>query len=226
MKTVIEAKELSKTFVRGREEVQAVCGVSLSVAAGEFVAVTGPSGSGKTTLVNILGCLDTPTSGVLTVGGETVFAEGKNPSERTLTLLRRRHFGYIFQKFFLLPTLTVAENIALPSTFDESCDASDERIRETAELLGLSHRLDHLPRELSGGEMQRVAIARALVGRPQVLIADEPTGNLDSARTNEIRNLFLDLAHQQGVAIVMVTHNDDFAASADRIVRLRDGRIC
>lgn len=225
MKTVIEAQSISKTFVRGSEEVHAVRDVSLSVAEGEFLAVVGTSGSGKTTLVNILGCLDTPTSGTLSIGGERIFGEGLNPSERVLTRIRRRHFGYVFQKFFLIPTLCVAENIALQSVFDSSVDASPARVREVADLLGLSHRLTHLPRELSGGEMQRVAIARALMGHPKVLIADEPTGNLDSARTDEVRRLFLDLAHRAGVAIVMVTHDDDFAAAADRIIRLRDGRL-
>lgn len=223
--TLISAEHLSKIYRRGNEDVKALNDVSLQIERGETVAVVGPSGSGKTTLVNILGCLDNPTAGTLTVDGTTIFKDGNTLSEKKLTLIRRKLFGYVFQKFFLIPTLTVRENILLPSVFDADFVADDKRAAELAEMLGVAHRLNHLPAELSGGEMQRVAIARALIGKPQVLVADEPTGNLDSKRTEEIKELLLNLNKQERLTIIVVTHNLEFAKTADRILTISDGRI-
>lgn len=222
---LITAEHLSKLYRRGNEDVKALNDVSLQIERGETVAVVGPSGSGKTTLVNILGCLDNPTSGTLTVDGAEIFKDGVTLSEKKLTLVRRKLFGYVFQKFFLIPTLTVRENILLPSVFDADFTADETRVRELAEMLGVAHRLNHLPAELSGGEMQRVAIARALIGKPQVLIADEPTGNLDSKRTEEIKELLLRLNKQENLTIVVVTHNLEFAKNADRILTISDGEL-
>lgn len=222
---LITAEHLSKLYRRGNEDVKALNDVSLQIERGETVAVVGPSGSGKTTLVNILGCLDNPTSGTLTVDGAAIFKDGVALSEKKLTLVRRKLFGYVFQKFFLIPTLTVRENILLPSVFDADFTADETRVHELAEMLGVAHRLNHLPAELSGGEMQRVAIARALIGKPQVLIADEPTGNLDSKRTEEIKDLLLRLNKQENLTIVVVTHNLEFAQNADRILTISDGKL-
>lgn len=223
--TLISAEHLSKIYRRGNEDVKALNDVSLQIEQGEMLAVVGPSGSGKTTLVNILGCLDNPTAGTLTVDGTTIFKDGNTLSEKKLTLIRRKLFGYVFQKFFLIPTLTVRENILLPSVFDADFAADDKRAAELAEMLGVAHRLNHLPAELSGGEMQRVAIARALIGKPQVLVADEPTGNLDSKRTEEIKELLLNLNKQERLTIIVVTHNLEFAKTADRILTISDGQI-
>lgn len=223
--TLISAEHLSKIYRCGNEDVKALNDVSLQIGQGEMLAVVGPSGSGKTTLVNILGCLDNPTAGTLTVDGTTIFKDGNTLSEKKLTLIRRKLFGYVFQKFFLIPTLTVRENILLPSVFDADFAADDKRAAELAEMLGVAHRLNHLPAELSGGEMQRVAIARALIGKPQVLVADEPTGNLDSKRTEEIKELLLNLNKQERLTIIVVTHNLEFAKTADRILTISDGRI-
>ena len=222
---IITAEHLSKIYRRGNENVKALNDVSLQIERGETVAVVGPSGSGKTTLVNILGCLDNPTAGTLTVDGTTIFKDGNTLSEKKLTLIRRKLFGYVFQKFFLIPTLTVRENIMLPSVFDADFTADEQRVSELAEMLGVAHRLNHLPAELSGGEMQRVAIARALIGKPQVLIADEPTGNLDSKRTEEIKELLLSLNKHENLTIVVVTHNLEFAKSAGRVLTISDGRL-
>lgn len=221
-KPLITARDLSKIYRRGSEEVRAVDGVSFEAAAGEMVAIIGPSGSGKTTLLNMIGCLDNPTSGSLEVGGRQVFGGRKELSERELTLIRRELFGYVFQKFYLIPTLTVEENILLPGAFYRSPSAKEAR--DVMKLLGIERRYDHLPGELSGGEMQRVAVARALINNPKVVLADEPTGSLDSRRTEEIKGILRDLT-KQGITVVMVTHNLDLARSADRLLEIRDGRI-
>ena len=221
-KPLITARDLSKVYRRGSEEVRAVDGVSFEAAAGEMVAIIGPSGSGKTTLLNMIGCLDNPTSGSLEVGGRQVFGGRKELSERELTLIRRELFGYVFQKFYLIPTLTVEENILLPGAFYRSPSAKEAR--DVMKLLGIERRYDHLPGELSGGEMQRVAVARALINNPKVVLADEPTGSLDSRRTEEIKGILRDLT-RQGITVVMVTHNLDLARSADRLLEIRDGRI-
>lgn len=220
--TLISATDLRKTYRRGSEEVRAVDGVSIDIKAGEMTAIIGPSGSGKTTLLNMLGCLDNPTSGTLRVGGELVFGGHRALPEGELTLVRRRFYGYVFQKFYLVPTLTVLENIVLPGTFYRG--ESGWNPREIMKLLGIDRREEHLPGELSGGEMQRVAIARALINGPKVLLADEPTGNLDSRRAGEIKEILKALAGK-GVAVLMVTHNLDLAKAADRTLEIRDGRV-
>ena len=224
MSQIITALHLQKIFYRGAENVTAVDKVSLCVTQGEFVSFIGASGSGKTTLLHLLGCLDNPSSGTLSIGNDVVFADGKALSEAKLTRIRRNNFGYIFQKFYLIPTLTVKENILLPYAFYKSPNAT-ANVMDLADRLGLSHRLGHLPKELSGGEMQRVAIARALVNKPAILLADEPTGNLDSTRSLEIAGILRELNKQDGITIILVTHNPALAEIADRSITLRDGRI-
>jgi putative ABC transport system ATP-binding protein len=220
----IEAENLRRVFHRGAEEIAAVDGVSMTIEKGSFQSIVGPSGSGKTTLINVLGCLDNPTSGRLLLEGRTVFDDGKSLSEARLTRIRREIFGYIFQRFYLVSTLTVLENVILPFTFYRKPGAS-ENVGEVLQLLGIDHRKDHLPGQLSGGEMQRVAIARALVNKPQILLADEPTGNLDTKRSEEIGALLKDLNEKTGLSIILVTHNLPLARMAHRTIELRDGRI-
>ncbi len=219
----LEARELTRVYRRGSEEIRAVDGASLKIRQGEFVAIMGPSGSGKTTLVNLLGCLDNPTSGELDLGGRTIFGRGRPLSERELTRIRRDVFGYVFQSFYLIPSLTVIENITLPLAFYAKPGAAGQA-KHLCELLGLTHRLNHLPGQISGGEMQRVCIARALVNRPEILLADEPTGNLDTKRSGEIGEVLKDLNARTGLTIVMVTHNPDLARVAGRLIEIRDGR--
>jgi putative ABC transport system ATP-binding protein len=220
----IRAEGLRRVYHRGAEAIPAIDGVSMSLEKGAFLSIVGPSGSGKTTLVNVLGCLDNPTSGRLDLEGRTVFDHGKGLSEAQLTRIRREVFGYIFQKFYLISTLTVAENIVLPFAFFEKPGASLE-VDKILEMLGIDHRRNHLPGQLSGGEMQRVAIARALVNKPQILLADEPTGNLDTKRSEEIGAILKELNEKTGLTIVLVTHNPALARTAHRTIELRDGRI-
>ncbi|MBI5443115.1 MAG: ABC transporter ATP-binding protein [Deltaproteobacteria bacterium] len=222
--TALDARRLTKTYRRGSEEIYAVRDASLRIEAGEFVCFVGPSGSGKTTLVNLLGCLDNPTSGELSVGGAPIFGDRKRLSERELTRIRRTTFGYIFQNFYLVPTLTVRENVLLPLTFYRKPGAEEEASRLLAEL-GIENRAKHLPDQISGGEMQRVAIARALVNRPKILLADEPTGNLDTKRSAEIGRVLKDLNRNDGLTVVVVTHNPELAKLSDRVVEMRDGEI-
>jgi putative ABC transport system ATP-binding protein len=218
---MLSAMKLTRIYRRGSEEVRALDGVDFEARAGEVTAVTGPSGSGKTTLLNIIGCLDNPTSGFLSVDGEEIFGSGRTLSEKELTLVRRRVFGYIFQKFYLIPTLTVRENILLPSVFRAL--PPGRSAEEAMRLLGIEKRAGHLPGQLSGGEMQRVAIARAIINSPKVILADEPTGSLDSARAGEISAILRGLA-SDGMAVVLVTHNQELAGAADREIKLRDGK--
>ncbi|MCU0599113.1 MAG: ABC transporter ATP-binding protein [Desulfobacterales bacterium] len=220
----IKARNLTKKYLRGSEEIYAVNHVSLDIRTGEFVSVVGPSGSGKTTLINILGCLDNPTSGRLSIDGQDIFDEGKTLSERQLTRIRRNLFGYIFQKFYLIPTLNVAENIMLPFTFYRK-DGAGENVARLLHLLGMEKRKNHLPGQLSGGEMQRVAIARALVNSPRILLADEPTGNLDTVRSDEIGRVLSKLNQEEGLTIILVTHNPKLAQAAHRIIELHDGHV-
>ncbi len=220
----IWAENLRRVYRRGSEEIAAVDGVSLQVEKGEFISVVGPSGSGKTTLINVLGCLDNPTSGRLSLGGRVVFENGRGLSESELTRVRREVFGYVFQKFYLVSTLTVLENIVLPFTFFRKPGAGED-VGRVLELLGLEKRASHLPGQLSGGEMQRVAVARALVNKPEILLADEPTGNLDSARSDEIGAILKDLNEREGLTVVLVTHNPRLARLAGRTIELRDGKI-
>jgi putative ABC transport system ATP-binding protein len=222
--TTITAENLTRIYRRGAEEVRAVDDVSLSIEEGRFVAFIGPSGSGKTTLINILGCLDNPTSGRLELCGREIFDEGITLSEAKLTDIRRELFGYIFQKFYLIPTLTVRENVMLPFAFFKKAGAEAE-VDKIMRLLGIDKRGSHLPSEISGGEMQRVAIARALVNKPRILLADEPTGNLDARRSEEIGEILRDLNKKEGLTIVLVTHNLALAKVADRIIELRDGKL-
>jgi putative ABC transport system ATP-binding protein len=217
------ARGLTRVYRRGSEEIRALDGVSLQILKGEFVSFMGPSGSGKTTLVNLLGCLDNPSSGELDLAGRSIFGGGKILGERELTRVRREVFGYIFQNFYLIPTLTVRENVALPLAFYRKPGAEGE-VERLLGMLGMEHRMDHLPGQISGGEMQRVAIARALVNRPEILLADEPTGNLDTKRSGEIGDILQDLNRDSGLTIVMVTHNPTLARLAGRLIEMRDGR--
>lgn len=220
----LEARNLTKVYRRGSEEIYAVREVDLKIAKGEFVSFVGPSGSGKTTLINLLGCLDNPSSGEISLSGRKIFSAPGRLTESALTAIRREVFGYVFQNFYLIPTLTVWENVVLPLTFYRK-PGGEERAEWLLELLGIANRRNHLPDQISGGEMQRVAIARALVNQPEVLMADEPTGNLDTKRSNEIGQVLKDLNRQQGLTVVMVTHNLEIANLADRIVEMKDGEI-
>jgi putative ABC transport system ATP-binding protein len=202
--------------------VDALQGVDLTLACGEFVALVGPSGSGKSTVLNLVGGLDRPTSGEVWING----TELSHSDERTLTRHRRRHVGFVFQSFNLLPRLTAEENVALPLMFSDVPETERlSRARTILTRVGLGPRLTHRPGQLSGGEQQRVAIARALVGRPAVLLADEPTGNLDTVTGAEIMTLLRELNREQGLTVLVVTHDPEVAAFADRIVELRDGRV-
>jgi len=216
---IIEAHGLKRYYHRGAETVKALDGVDFSILPGEMVSILGPSGSGKTTLINLLSCLDAPTEGSLTVAGKQV----AGLSEDQLVEVRRGVLGFIFQQFHLLPTLTVTENIELPLAF-LGRKPDPKHTKEVLEMVGLSDRANHLPKELSGGQMQRVAIARALMIEPKILVADEPTGNLDRATGESIFALFKSLA-QQGLAIIITTHNMAFGYEADRVITLEDGRI-
>jgi putative ABC transport system ATP-binding protein len=218
--TIIEAHGLTRYYHRGSETVKALDGVDVTIRKGEIVSILGPSGSGKTTLINVLSCLDAPTGGTLTVAGKPV----AGLSEDELVELRRGVLGFVFQNFSLLPTLTVTENVELPLTF-LGLQADPKRTAEILQAVGLSDRASHLPRELSGGQMQRVAIARALIVNPKILVADEPTGNLDRTTGESIITLFKRLAAEEGIAILLTTHNTVFGYEADRIITLEDGRI-
>ena len=218
---VIEFKNIRRTFIMGEQQVRAVDGVTLEVKPGEFVAVMGASGSGKSTLMNLLGCLDTPTAGVYRLAGREV----SGLSDDSLAEVRNAQIGFVFQTFNLLPRLTARQNIELPLAYARI--SSSERVERSTEMLrlvGLHDRSDHRPHQLSGGQRQRVAIARALIHRPSLLLADEPTGNLDSVTTAEIMELFDEL-HGRGNTIVMVTHDPEIGARAQRTIRMRDGQI-
>ena len=215
---VVQAEDLTKIYRRGTEEVRAVDGVSFCVGQGEFVAIVGPSGAGKTTLLQLLGAMDTPTTGRLWLAGR----ELGSLSDAALTRLRREHIGFVFQHFGQLPTLSVAENVALPALLGRR-DVRN-RVDALLEMVGLTHRRGHRPAALSGGEMQRVAIARALINKPRLLLADEPTGNLDSATGADILALFQRL-RLEGLTVIVVTHNEALARAAERRLFLRDGRV-
>ncbi|MBL8244250.1 MAG: ABC transporter ATP-binding protein [Rhodanobacteraceae bacterium] len=218
---MIELSAVTRSYAMGGSEVRALAGVDLGVGAGEFVAITGPSGSGKSSLLNLLGCLDRPSSGHYRLDGEAV----ATLDDERVSDLRSRKIGFVFQSFFLLPRLTVLENVLLPLRYARAADpGAAGRARQLLERVGLSDRLGHRPSELSGGQQQRAAIARALIRQPRLLLADEPTGNLDSKSTADVLKLFEEL-HGEGQTIVLVTHDADVAARAPRHVRLRDGRI-
>jgi putative ABC transport system ATP-binding protein len=220
--TLIVAEGLEKTYRLGQVDVLALRGVDAQIVAGEYVAITGPSGSGKSTLMHILGCLDSPTSGSYRLDGEDVAAL----SGKRLAQVRNRKVGFVFQTFNLMPRLTVEENVALPLKYRGGVTRGERRARalKLLERLGLSHRVGHRPDELSGGERQRVAIARALVGEPAILMADEPTGNLDSQAGSEVLKTFAEL-HGAGHTIVLVTHDLGVAARAQRVIQMSDGRV-
>lgn len=216
---MIELRRIEKHYRRGAEDVRALRGVDLSVDKEELLAITGPSGAGKTTLLHILGCLDQPTHGEVLIDG----IDASRMPEAEVVKLRRDKIGFVFQQFYLIPGLSVYDNIALPLLFSKK-PATPEKITRLAQMVGLEHRLDHNPSQLSGGEMQRTAIARGLVNEPEILLADEPTGNLDSENSEKIFEILRSL-RQNGLTIVMITHNPDLAARANRIVHIKDGLV-
>jgi putative ABC transport system ATP-binding protein len=219
--TIIRIRNLTRLYDMGGELVHALRGVSVDVVRNEYVAIMGPSGSGKSTMMNLLGCLDTPSSGEYWLNGEEV----SRLSDNALARVRNREIGFVFQTFNLLPRATALHNVELPLVYAGlSAGERRERARHALDQVGLSNRKDHRPNELSGGQRQRVAIARALVNQPSILLADEPTGNLDSTTSEEIMRVFGEL-HAAGQTVVMVTHEPDIAANAARVITLRDGRI-
>jgi putative ABC transport system ATP-binding protein len=221
MTAIIRIRDLAREYRMGDELIHALEGVTLDIRRNEYVAIMGPSGSGKSTMMNLLGCLDTPTSGEYWLNGEEV----SRLSDDALARVRNREIGFVFQTFNLLPRATALHNVELPLVY-AGLRGGDRRERAVGALeqVGLGHRLDHRPNELSGGQRQRVAIARALVNQPSILLADEPTGNLDSVTSEEIMRVFADL-HAAGQTVIMVTHEADIAAHAERVIVLRDGRV-
>jgi len=218
---MIQLNNIGKTYRLGSTDYAALIDIDLHIARNEYVALTGPSGSGKSTMMNVLGCLDTPSTGTYSLDGEAV----AGLREDELARVRNRKIGFIFQSFYLMPRTSTLDNVAQPLIYRGLPPALRQtRAAEALERVGLEHRMLHKPNELSGGQRQRVAIARALVGRPEVLLADEPTGNLDSKTAKEIMALFSEL-HADGITIVIVTHDPTVAAYCQRVVRLHDGRI-
>ena len=218
---IIRIRDLRKVYHAGEVDVVALRGVNLDVGKGEFLSVVGPSGSGKSTLFHILGGLAPPTSGSIHVNGKDLLK--MSDSERTE--LRKNHVGFVFQKYNLLPTLTANDNIAIARHIAGKSLETDAQFQDVLKMLGISHRLGHKPRALSGGEQQRVAIARAIVNNPEILLADEPTGNLDTENSNNVLTLLRDLNERLGQTILMITHNPEAAAYGHRTVHMRDGKI-
>jgi len=218
---VIEAENLTKIYKMGDIEVHALCGLSVQIAQGEVVSIMGPSGSGKSTLMNIIGCLDRPTSGEYILDSERV----SDLSDDQLASIRNRKVGFVFQSFNLLPRATALANVELPMRYAGVGRGRRERARAALESVGLGDRIHHRPNELSGGQQQRVAIARALVNEPAIILADEPTGNLDSRSGEEIMQLLLSLNRQRGTTLIIVTHDPDVAVHTQRSIRIRDGVV-
>ena len=218
--TILQTRDLKKYYGSGDTQVKALDGVDLNVEQGEFVAIVGTSGSGKSTLLHMLGGLDRPTSGTVSVDGRDIFAL----KDETLTIFRRRKIGFVFQSYNLVPVLSVWENIVLPVELDGS-KVDRSYVEEVIDTLGLDKKLRNLPNQLSGGQQQRVAIARALATKPAILLADEPTGNLDSRTSQDVLSLMKVTGQKFGQTMVMITHNEEIAQMADRIVRIEDGRI-
>lgn len=221
MHEVIRIENLTRFYTIGEETVRALNGINLTIQKNEYVALMGPSGSGKSTLMNIIGCLDTPTSGEYFLNGPNV----AQLSDSELAAIRNKEIGFVFQTFNLLPRLTALQNVALPLVYAGIPEAARlKKAKEVLEQVGLGNRITHKPNELSGGQRQRVAVARALVNNPSIILADEPTGNLDTKTSEEIMQLF-DIIHQAGNTIVLVTHEEDIALRAKRVVRMRDGIV-
>lgn len=220
-KNILKLENVSKIYQMDGVSVKALDNVSLAIAEGEFVSIVGPSGSGKSTLMHIVGCLDTPTSGKIFLDGQEV----SQMSERQLAQVRNKKIGFVFQQFNLLPRTSALENVSLPLLYNGTLSSQiSEKAAEVLEKVGLGDRLDHHPNQLSGGQQQRVAIARALITDPSIILADEPTGNLDSKSGVEVMEIFNKL-HRQGRTIILVTHDDDIASQAQRIIRLKDGKV-
>ena len=217
---VVETKNLVKVYGRGETTVRAVDDVTMQIEPGEFVALVGESGSGKTTLLNLLGALDTPTSGEIIIGGQSLAGQ----SDAQLSAYRRRNVGFIFQSYNLIPVLNVAENIALPMSLDNQ-EVDQYYLSELLEILGLTDRRDYYPHQLSGGQQQRVAIGRALIAKPKLLLADEPTGNLDSRNSREIVTLLQNSVRKYNQTLLLITHDGHVAAHADRVLHMLDGRL-
>ncbi|WZL88410.1 ABC transporter ATP-binding protein [Salinimicrobium sp. 3283s] len=221
MSSVIKIRQITRDFHLGQEVVKVLKGIDLDIEKGEYVAFMGPSGSGKSTLMNLLGCLDTPTSGQYILNGKDV----SQMSDDELAEIRNKEIGFVFQTFNLLPRTTALENVALPMIYAGATKSQrKERAEKVLADVGLADRMDHKPNQLSGGQRQRVAVGRALVNNPSIILADEPTGNLDSKTSVEIMNLFDDI-HASGNTVILVTHEEDIARHAHRIIRLRDGMI-
>ena len=218
--TILQTRNLKKYYGAGNTQVKALDGVDLSVESGEFVAIVGTSGSGKSTLLHMLGGLDRPTSGTVTVDGKDIFSL----NDEALTIFRRRKIGFVFQSYNLVPVLSVWENIVLPVELDGR-KVDKAFVKEVVATLGLEKKLRNLPNQLSGGQQQRVAIARALAAKPAILLADEPTGNLDSKTSQDVLGLMKVTGQKFAQTMVMITHNEEIAQTADRIVRIEDGRI-
>ena len=221
MSTVIKIRKITRDFKMGDEILRVLKGIDLDIERGEYVALMGPSGSGKSTLMNILGCLDTATSGMYELNGVNV----STMTDDELAEIRNKEIGFIFQTFNLLPRTTALENVALPMIYAGVSKADrTKRAEKVLHDVGLGDRMDHRPNELSGGQRQRVAVGRALVNNPSIILADEPTGNLDSKTSEEIMNL-IDAIHQSGNTVILVTHEEDIARRAKRVIRLRDGEV-
>ncbi|MUV04117.1 ATP-binding cassette domain-containing protein [Flavobacterium rakeshii] len=218
---IIDIKGITRNFPLGNEVVKVLKGIDLTINKGEYVALMGPSGSGKSTLMNLLGCLDTPTGGTYILNGKDV----SKMSDNELAEIRNKEIGFVFQTFNLLPRTTALDNVALPMVYaGHKKPERNERASQVLTQVGLEDRMDHKPNQLSGGQRQRVAVARALVNHPSIILADEPTGNLDSKTSVEIMNLFNEI-HANGNTVILVTHEEDIAAYAHRVIRLRDGVI-